>query len=135
MRIHGNNITDAALVTANRHAGTTMTYSHHGSRSRTGAVEVSLRGNSRRAPMGGDTSNGMAATWDQWGVFLAALFLLDSTMTVPRVYTDETDFHRKTASRFIKGWPTDAHGDHKFRYSGTPNQQNCTKCSAVVRWS
>lgn len=31
-------------------------------------------------------------------------------------------------------WPTDAHGDHTFRFAGVPFEQSCTKCSARQIW-
>lgn len=106
----------------------------HRSRKRARAFEVKLRGESARYPNGGrNGSDDHTATWDQWGVFLAALFELDPRMTC-WAYDGAASFHAKTADRFRDGWPADAHGDHRFEYDGTPGEQRCRKCSAVTRW-
>lgn len=153
MRIH----TDATLTTivnAARIARVDLVVStEHGSRSRARAFEVKLEGVSRRRPNGGSSGagSGFAATWDQWGVFLAHLFEVDPTAKC-WAYDGAEDFANKTADRFgapetfmtpdgyrdvftSYDWPDDAHGDHTFRYDGRPFEQACTKCSAVRRWS
>lgn len=134
MRIHGDNLSEDLLQEAADFARADLRFTRHHSRTRAVAFEVALRGESRRRPMGGGTSDGYAATWDQWGCFLGYLFSHDNTFTVPRVYADVNEFHFKTGFRFDGDWPEDAHGDHTFRYSGVPFQQTCTKCSAVTRW-
>lgn len=134
MRIHANTLTDADVYAAARLARVELaTFTRHGSRSRDHAYEIKLTGESRRRPNGGSYDNEYAATWDQWGVFLAALFNADASIKC-WAYDGAFDFHQRTMYRFEDGWPADAHGDHTFRYNGTPYQQECTKCSAIQRW-
>lgn len=143
MRIHTNELSYVDLHLAATSAGVTLEVAdRRGSRKRDHAFEISLSGDSRRRPNfyglrdwhGPDT---YAATWDQWGVFLASLFRADDSVTCD-AYKHEGDFHYKTDWRFDAAengqlWPPDAHGDHTFRFDGVPFQQNCTKCSAVQR--
>jgi|tagenome__1003787_1003787.scaffolds.fasta_scaffold20914069_3 hypothetical protein len=128
-----------------RHAAVTARvefdrFAERGSRSHTRAFNVTLTGGSARLPNGGRSHryvygkpNVHAATWDQWGVFLGAIFDADpyAKMTY---YADADDFHWQTDGRFEKGWPEDAHGDHKWEV-GVPFMQTCKRCSAVKRWS
>jgi hypothetical protein len=113
-------------------------FEEKGSRSHVRAFDVTLTGGSNRRPNNGDYNpNSYAATWDQWGVFIAAIFAIDpdSKMTY---YANAADFHWQTDWRFGDGqfvrWPSDAHGDHKFEFTGTVGQQECSKCSAIKRW-
>lgn len=147
MRIH----TDAHLSTILEAARQARVYlvkcDEHGSRSRSRAFEIKLEGDSRRRPNGGQSGagSGYAATWDQWGVFLAFIFAADDTASC-WAYAGAADFHYKTNGRFEDRsdevdyatepvyWPADAHGDHRFEFSGTPGSQTCKNCSAVQRW-
>lgn len=143
MRIHANTLTTSEIYKAARIARVEIEHlTEHGSRKRTHAFEVKLSGESRRRP----NNNGVhgdvfAATWDQWGVFLACLFDADNSITIPTAYDDRETFQYRTDARFVKVgggwdnyWPADAHGDHTFRYAGIPYTQSCTKCSATQRW-
>jgi hypothetical protein len=150
MRIHTDTLTTRDIFDASRIARVTFDrFTEHGSRSRKRAFDVTLTGESNRRPNNGtshQTKGGddFAATWDQWGVFLAVLFSRDPDMVTP-YYADANEFHGQTAHRFdaevhrtdadqTQWWPTDAHGDHHFKYDGTPYEQKCTKCTAVRRW-
>lgn len=99
-----------------------------GSRSHQFAFEVQLeaseRDNGRRAGNSGSYGamrpeyDGYAATYDEWGWLLAALFALDPAMIVgtPKspVYANATDFHDLTAwtyapemwLKYVNEWPT-----------------------------
>lgn len=132
MRIHGSHIMTGDIYAAAEVARVTLDRNTmHNSRIRGQAFDITLQGESRRHQNGGD---GNAATWDQWGVFLNYLFERDTTLTIPRVYENANDFFYKTDGRFEEGWPEDAHGDHTFRYAGTPYTQACNKCTAMQRW-
>lgn len=143
MRIHSDILTRRDLLNAATEARVYMeTFTEHGSRSRERAFNVLLRGESNRRPNCGTTgaADDYAATWDQWGVFLAFLFYIDPNMKTP-YYDDRDDFNFRTNVRFTKIgggwheiWPADYHGDHTFRWQGVPSEQSCTKCSAVQRW-
>lgn len=150
MRIHTDVLTFQDLIAAAEIARVDLVDSdEHGSRSRIRAFNVKLEGESRRRPNGGSSGagSGYAATWDQWGVFLAVLFERDPEMLTP-YYTDAENFADRTADRFgapevvmtsdgyreefrAYGWPEDAHGDHKFEYAGQPRTFECRKCSAT----
>lgn len=75
----------------------------HGSRTHERAVDVILSGdsphaiNSGRSGSWGDAPR--AASWDQWGIFLAVIFEADPTAKAGR-YANAEDFHHKTAWRF-----------------------------------
>lgn len=131
MRIHTDTLTYADMTHAAMAARVNFTtIEKHGSKSRDHAFEVILSGESRRNQNGGTEK---AATWDQWGVFLAYLFEKDSSVKC-WAYADASQFAYRTVYRFEDGWPTDAHGDHRFQYDGMPYTQKCTKCTARTRW-
>jgi hypothetical protein len=130
MRIHANTLTRLQVCEAARIARVDFgRLTGHGSRKRDHAFDVTLTGESRRRPNSGAGGSGdeYAATWDQWGVFLAVLFHADDSVTTGP-YADAEAFGRATF------WPVDAHGDHTFRWAGVPFQQSCTKCSARFTW-
>ena len=145
MRIHTDTLSPKDLFEAAEIARATLTYSLHGSRQAKYAFEVTLRGESRRRPNSGKrgAADDYAATWDQWGVFLGVLFDRDNNMS-SRNYENMGTFDLRTNYRFMPEgdnrsahspyWPEDAHGDHTFRYNGTPRQSECTKCTAVQTW-
>jgi hypothetical protein len=134
MRIHTDNITWAEIREAGVLARVDFTkIKEHGSKQRDHAFHVVLAGASHhRQNMGG---SGYAATWDQWGVFLGALFAIDPEMTCVGGghYKNEADFDYKTGARFADGWPEDAHGDHSW-VVGVPLVQTCRRCTAEKRW-
>lgn len=144
MRLHTNVLTYGDVVNAARAAGVIWKITEQGSRSHARSFDVSLRGDSRRDAMFAwkvDHIGGTkAATWDQWGVFFGALYRLDPYMVAGGTkkrphYADNTDFQLRTFARFREaGFPADAHGDHTFRYDGTPYEQSCRKCSARYTW-
>ena len=135
MRIHSNVLTYQDVYDAARHAKAHLdTASQHGSRSRSHAFEVKLRGLSRRRPNFYNGDGQYAATWDQWGVFFGLLFEADPDMLIDGK-EDLDAFGYRTGWRFDN--PTEFEHpldhDHRFRYAGTPREQEC-KCGAVQRW-
>jgi hypothetical protein len=134
MRIHTDQNTWSNLYDAARVARVSFDRSRSFRSSiRESGFDITLEGESRRRPNNRGSSDGHAATWDQWGVFLGHLFNIDPDMVVgtPKrpVYASETDFERQTDRRFVAGiWPEDAHGDHVFRYDGL--SMKCLRCSA-----
>lgn len=140
MRIHTDVLDAPDFNEAARIARVTFTrIDWKGSRSRNRSVDLILTGESHKMQNGGTER---AATWDQWGVFLAVLFDKDPSMTTT-YYADADAFARKTADRFgafddvrrfvAIGWPNDSHGDHQWDYAGVPGEQACTKCTAIRR--
>lgn len=124
-------------------------FTERGSRTHTRAFDVTLTGESARLPNGGRSGgyrygadNAHAATWDQWGVFLAAIFDADPAAKMT-YYKDKADFHWQTSDRFDTdendGWPKDAHGDHAWEAvgrivtgRGDAYAQRCKRCSARI---
>jgi hypothetical protein len=109
-----------------------------GSRTHDRAFDVTLTGESARLPNGGRSgryvfgqANVHAATWDQWGVFIGAIFDVDPDARMS-YYSNAADFHEQTSWRFEDGWPTDAHGDHRWDFVA-PFTFGCKRCSAVER--
>jgi hypothetical protein len=142
VRIH----TDATYATIRKAAAVAQVElrkcDEHNSRTHSRAFEVSLRGDSRRRPNFYNGDGSYAATWDQWGIFLAEIFTADKearaggTVKAP-MYADAEDFDAKTRYRFDGHGivPNDMHGDHRFQYAGIPYMQKCTKCSASFTWA
>lgn len=117
----------------------------HRSQTHPRAFEIKLSGDSTRGPNSGQygmDGYGKAATWDQWGLFLSALFEADPEMRVGGaahpIYADAEHFHWITANRYRgtvddNGIPrVDAptgmffhpgnggyHRQHKWEYQGT----------------
>ena len=138
MRIHSDVLTPE-LVEKATHArgmkGVAASVSVHGSGSHKGALEVKLTGTSSRRPNPGTgvgNSDGYAATWDEWGMFLAYLFEKDPKATAT-YYEDADDFHWKTCGRFKGLTAPYQHPNHKWEYSDIPREFNCTSCDAVKR--
>lgn len=112
MRLHADTLTydsfraakDSTNRVIGRAPGVAFSVMDHGSRSRRAAWELTLTGSSTRRPNSGRYGAGdetaRAATWDEWGVSLSALFLADDTLTIPRVYESAEHFHWSTGSRF-----------------------------------
>ncbi len=78
-----------------------LEHTRHGSRKAPHAFEVSLIGygarHTRRRNSGnyGADDGGHAATWSDWGRWLASLYERDPSMVCP-YYADAADFHAKT---------------------------------------
>ncbi len=131
MRIHTNATRQTISEAISKAGVTAIRLTEHKSRTHARAFDVALAGSSKRR--GQADRNEYAGTWDEWGIFLATIFDEDIATKCP-AYNGADDFHHKTGYRFENGAPGDAHGDHTFRYSGTPYVQGCTKCSATMTW-
>lgn len=126
--------------------GVGFDYTEHGSRSHARAFELSLTGTSPYPPGTANYNPGdKAATWDEWGVVLAAIFAADPAAraggsAARPIYGSAEHFHHTTAGRFTDGLPEDTHPRHKWvpviaRGSGGTVRQlsmYCDKCSAEV---
>lgn len=115
--------------------------SQHGSRIADRSFEVHLEGDSNRRPNSGASGagSGYAATWDQWGAFLGALFWQDPDMLCGSgakrpIYRNAKDFHHQTARRFDRGMPKDTHDGHRWEFQGVKGERRCSKCKAIQRW-
>lgn len=137
MRIHAN-----ALTVRNVHAAALKAHvnvvklDQFGSKSRDHAFEIGLSGSGAHRTQYTDLDY-PAATWDEWGMFLAYLYRCDDSIVIPRAYSDESDFHWQTDGRFRKLWPADQHKLHRWtitRAGDGVSEAEC-KCGAVKRWT
>lgn len=151
MRIHTDTLTARDIYDAADRAGdaVSVTFTQHGSRSRARAFNVTLTGSSSRRPNSGGYGAGgygdtYAATWDEWGMFLAELFRRDPAMIAGSpgrpVYADAEHFHWTTGGRFHALTPAYQHGKagHRWEYQGPSASGNysisaCTSCTATTR--
>ena len=122
MRVHSDTLSAMGVIhalQAEKMAGRIdagvnfMTMTRHGSRTHANGFEIQLhantRNNGRRAGNTGsygamDASDGYAATFDEWGWLIAALYAIDPEMIVgsPKkpVYAHVADFHHKTGMTY-----------------------------------
>lgn len=135
MRIHSDILTNADIdkaMTATGMANVNGQVSIHGSRSRAQAFNVLLTGNSTHRPNSGKAgaqNDDYAATWDEWGIFLNALYAIDPNLVTP-YYADANDFHRKTVNRFTTLQWAEQCRSHKWVYDFSLGGHTCKKCHA-----
>src|SRR5690606_24078600 len=107
----------------------------HGSRSRHHAWEVFLTGHRKTGVQWGAPGGLKTASWDEWGMFLARLYIIDPELTIPRAYGDLDDFRETTCDRFLgeewvdrpegSGWtlvvddPDPIHHYHRWNWSSS----------------
>lgn len=135
MRIHTDTITHLDIYDAARAAGSAVDFTaeEHASRTHARAYEVKLTGSSPRRPNTGRRgadwgTDEHAATWDEWGLFLAHLYDVDPDARaggakIP-VYRNASDFYVKTGDRFDPENPdrvtpaTQHRTGHRWTYDG-----------------
>lgn len=128
MRFHTDSLTPHDVEAACIAAGVTLAdTSVKGSRSRKYAREIKLYGTSSYRTMDG---TGSAATWDEWGIFIAELFRRDPNMTVPGTYESASVFHMITGGRFHELTALTQHRKHNWTYIHGSSYHEC-ECSAV----
>ena len=144
MRLHTSTLTPSDVYAATRAAGMRGVYatvSTHGSRARARGLEISLTGTSTRRLNFNNRNtdrDDYAATWDEWGMTLAALFELDPEMIVgsPKcpTYASADAFHAATGGRFealTAPYQHDGAG-HRWASGSTRNIRECSVCEATV---
>jgi hypothetical protein len=119
-----------------------------GSRSRNHGWLIALSGTSRRLTNSGKYGAGdvHAATWDEWGLFLGALYAIDPDMLVGSakwpIYHNADHFHWATADRFNEAEPSyiegNTHRNHRWQHTGTSvtgayETCSCKGCQALRR--
>lgn len=149
MRIHSNTLTVTDLAEAGKRAGYAVgvRFSWHGSRRRAAAWDVSLTGTSSRRPnnQGAWTEDdSYAATWDEWGMFLAEIFRRDPLAVIPKVYESAEHFRWATCARFDTLEPAGqcSRSGHKWSFSvpvatGSYSVRQCQReeCGASERFA
>ena len=137
MRIHSDFIEQIDVQKAAHLADVAFTrFSLKGSRTRDHAFDVILTGNSPRRQNQGED---MAATWDQWGVFLQTLFTLDPKAVTP-YYESAEHFAWATGNRYADFDLADDHvKGHNWDYSGESvtgsyHVSECRNCGAIRRF-
>lgn len=143
MRIHSNTVNEADIrrVVDVLVGGNVRVHSltRHGSRSRHHALNLILSGSSKFGGQYGDL-NYAAATWDEWGIVLNAIFELDPDAVVLGVYESAEHFHWVTGDRYRMLTPGAQHLRHNWlsgdaggrSVGGSYYVQSC-KCGAIVR--
>jgi uncharacterized glyoxalase superfamily metalloenzyme YdcJ len=103
MRIHADHATATDIRRAARYVALTGrgsvhldTLTEHRSRSRRRAFEVKLTGSN---PRRNASNTGQAATWDEWGWFLAALYSVDAGI-IAGPYQSRQGFDANTRGAF-----------------------------------
>jgi hypothetical protein len=133
MKIHSDVLTSGNIYDATSAAGmrgVDAEVIQRGSRSRKRGFDVKLSGTSNRwqNPGTGDRNVEHSATWDEWGMFINALYLIDPDAIVGP-YKDLYDFEYKTCGRFESLTAPYAHGNHQWEYVA-PRQFQCKNCEA-----
>lgn len=149
MRIHTNNPAGVwqSIWDATRNMpGVYADLTEHGSRTRGEAIELKLEGTSNRKVNAGTSRNvdrfdlPNAATWDEWGVVLQAVFDADPNALAGSakypVYDGREDYERQTQGRFVTAHdgvyrlPHDTHQNHVWDYKPGQATTPCKRCSA-----
>jgi hypothetical protein len=152
MRLHTDTITESTvhdvmrrLTSAGHLKGVSAHTAFRGSRKRTRGFDLTLTAEPRKgrrrftnSGYDGSSRDTYAATWDEWGLVLAALYEVDENLTGD-YYADAEHYHWSTGERFD---PSDldrfvAHDNHRWEYQGQSigrgySVQEC-KCGAVKR--
>jgi hypothetical protein len=138
MRIHSDILAGSDFLNAERIAGVTLVnFDSVGSRSRVGSFEFSLTGSSNHAANFGGGYK--AATWDEWGIFLAHLFSVDPQAHCGKQsYLSAEHFHWSTGNRFDSLTLAGQHKRHAWGMgqrcvTGSYSVSQCD-CGAVQRW-
>lgn len=138
MMFHTDHVTYSNIYDAARAAGVSLDVCEEkGSRSRERAYKIVLSGDSpsRQNTNGSDRERNFAASWDQWGVFLAHLFHIDrDAHTGKHGYKSGNHFDYVTSDRFGSGqMPEDYHRRHTWDWNGSVSECRSPHCSAEWR--
>lgn len=110
-----------------------------GSKSKARAFDVILTGNAKRAS-GFGRDDYRPAMWDEWGIFLGAVFRVDPTASCVGAYYDAEHYEWCTNGRFDEDFfAGQALCHHKFEYdgrnvTGVYTVQRCQHCSSIRRY-
>lgn len=101
----------------------------HGSRSRKTSFDLFLTGHSISGGQWGNTNGEKTASWDDWGMVLGALYLLDPQM-IAGPYKNADNFHHVTGERFTGG-PFTIHHRHRWEYAGHDGIERYFTCKGT----
>ena len=144
MKIHSDILTEKHFHAATDAAGMAGVYVSQlevkGSRSRKRRIDLKLAGNSNRNQNHGTGNSNRnqnhgtvkAATWDEWGMFINALFEIDPNAIIGQ-YDGMEIFREVTDNRFDTLTAPYAHGNHKWINTGA-NSMACEHCDASFNW-
>lgn len=138
MRIYTDTLTADDVTAAATSRGmrrVVATLEPRGARKRARAFDVHLTGTSSRRPNDGHGNGshaGYAATWDEWGMFLATLYEADPDM-IAHPYTGAAHFHAATCGRFATLTAPYQHGGggHRWQYVEALERHVCD-CGAEL---
>lgn len=137
MIIHSDKLTHQDFQSAAKVAGVEIVdVTSKGSRSRKGSFSFAISGSGRYGGQWG-TQDYSAATWDEWGIFLAQLFAIDpEAHTGKNGYLSAEHFNWMTGNRFLRLDVRDQHKRHKWAHhsvaTGTYYVHSCD-CGASTR--
>jgi hypothetical protein len=142
MRLHTTAVELADLHAAAERAGVTLVrYNLHGSKTHAHSWDVILSGSGAQRSQYVATDV-KAATWDEWGMFLAELFRREPAMRCGNaknpIYADASHFSWVTDNRFDDLAPDQQHALHRWdqwgmAVTGSYSVKEC-RCGAVCRW-
>lgn len=114
MRIHTNEMHRADIYIAAEKAGMTLfSLTEHGSRKRKRAFEVKGSGSSTRRTQSDPYE--YAATWDEWGIFIQAMFEMDEDAICGQ-WDGQGQFRYLTVNRFDTLTPDQQHRQHRWEW-------------------
>lgn len=142
MKIHSDILTIEDVRVAAQARGMTGVHADAwfaNSRKREFAFEVRLTGTSTRRPNQGNPTaprpDAYAATWDEWGMFFAALYHVDPDMLAGPsgrpAYASEDAFHAATGDRFRTLTAPYQHGGGGHKWESADGIQQCKFCEAT----
>lgn len=136
MKIRSNAAPSDVYAAANAAGVCLYRFDVRGARTHAHGYNVHLEGSSGRATNSGHFGAGShpAATWDEWGVFLAHLFAVDPT-TDATYYKGRDDFDLQTGERYTPTGLAESHTPcrtHKWEYAA-PRSFTCAKGCGAVR--
>jgi hypothetical protein len=136
MKLYANEITEKEIMDAAIAAGVTVEkLISKPSRNYVRSFDVILSGSGPRRSQWRDQEV-PAATWDEWGIFLARLFDHEPGMRAA-AYRDRDHFRWATANRYDTLTPADQHRLHAWRVDHHVLRvelvRSCKRCPAVQR--
>ena len=136
MKIHSDVFALSDIHDATRAAGMRGVHAQviqRGSRTRARSFDVKLSGTSTRLQNPGTGPRDdieHAATWDEWGMFINALFVLDAHAVIGQ-YPNQAIFDEVTGGRFESLTAPFQHPNHRFEYNIGIGCQECRFCEAT----